>query len=463
MISRIAEKFEFEKLGTNWVTEIISGVALFLSLSYIFVLNPAIFSKTGIPSGAVFFATVLASGLATLAMGLWARLPFALAPGLESNGFFTFVVVLGLGFSWQEALGLVFWSGVLCLVLTWVPVRKNIIDAIPEGLKTGISTTVGIFVGVIGLSVTDLVIFKDNLPVAFGDFGSPKAILLYVGFAIALVLGLRRELRGVGGVRTGVFAPIFPAGMLVAIITATVLARFLNVPSDTPPAKLDEFFEGVGQLKLFSVFQDPRAWTVLLVFFMIDFYGSIGKFIGLTRSTTLQTGGQVKNMGRALYVDGWGTVLGSAVGTSTIITYVESAVAIGQGGRTGVVAIICGALMLASLAFSPLVAFVPIAAVSGVLVYVGWLLLPKKELVDAIQGKSDRDGSLDWFDFAIIGAMAIIAGVTFSLDKSMLVGFALYTIKEIISERRLPNKYLALSTVALAIAMGVQYFVFKTH
>lgn len=458
MLKFIAEKFEFEKLGTNWITEIVAGFALFLSLSYIFIVNPAILSQAGIPAGAVFFATILASGVATLLMGIWARLPFALAPGLEANGFFAFVVVASLGFSWQEGLGLVFWSGILCLFFTIIPVRQKIIASIPEGLKTGISTTVGVFVAVIGFAVTDLLLFENNLPTGFGDLTSPKAILLYTGFAIALVLGFKKRVRDADGLAIGKRVPIFPAGMLVAIVVATVLSRVLGVSSDTPPANTEDFFAAVGEFELFSVFNDPRAWTVLLVFFMIDFYGSIGKFIGLTRSTVLQTNGEVKNMGKALYVDGIGTAIGAAVGTSTIITYVESAVAIGQGGRSGVVAIICGILMLLSLGFSPLVAFVPIAAVSGVLVYVGWLLLPKKELLDAIQGKRDVGGTLDFYDFSIIVIMGLIAGFTFSLDKSLLAGFALYAIKEAFQTRRMPNLYLVGSASALAIAMSVQYF-----
>lgn len=440
----IASQYEFERLETSWTTEIVAGASLFMSLSYIFIVNPSILAQAGIPSGAVFFATVLASAVATLAMGVFARLPFALAPGLESNGFFTFVVVLGLGFSWQEALGLVFWSGALCLFFTIIPVRQKIIDAIPEGLKTAISTTVGVFVAIIGFAVTDLIKFSGGLPSGLGDFGSPKATLLYSGFLIALVLGIK-SLR-------------FPAGMLVSIVACTVLARLIGVPADTPPAHTEEFLSALGEFELFGVFSDPRAWTVLLVFFVIDFFGSIGKFIGLTRATALQTKGKVKNMKQALYVDGAGTVFGSYLGTSTIITYVESAVAVGQGGRTGVVAIVCGLLMLASLAFSPLVAFVPVAAASGVLVYVGWLLLPKKELLDAIQDRSDVGGTLDYFDFAIVLVMGGIAGLSFSLDKSLLVGFWAYTLLGLGQKHREFSPYLLGCSVALSIAMGFQYF-----
>lgn len=446
MLNYLRNRYAFDTLGTNWTTEFVAGVSLFMSISYIFIVNPAILSQAGIPSGAVFFATVSISAFATLVMGWFAKLPFALAPGLESNGFFTFVVVATLGFSWQEGLSLVFWSGVLSITFTAIPVRQRIIDAIPEGLKAAIATTVGVFVMIIGLVVTDLITFSDGLPSGIGSFGSEKVILLYVGFAISFALSWKTL--------------NFPAGMMVAIVVCTILARLLGIPADTPPANYSEFLDAFAQLNWFSVFDDPRAWVVLVVFFMIDFYGSIGKFIGLTRNTTLQdpnAEGSVRNMKEALYVDGGASAAGAVMGTSTVITYVESAVAIGQGGRTGIVALVCGILMLASLAFAPLVAFVPVAAASGVLVYVGWLLFPKYELVDVIQGRNDKNGSLDYSDFVVILFMALIASLTFSLDKSMLVGFVAYTIKQLVEEHKI-NPYLLASSIFLGMAMWFQYF-----
>jgi AGZA family xanthine/uracil permease-like MFS transporter len=397
------------------------------------------------PVGAVFFATVIASAASTLLMGLYARLPFALAPGLESNGFMAFVVVGSLAFTWQQALGLVFWSGVLCVIFTVVPWRQKIIGAIPEGLKTAISTTVGVFVAVIGFFVTDLVKFQNGLPVGLGDFGNPKAILLYVGFAVAFLLGLK-VLR-------------FPAGMFVSLIVCTVLAKIIGIHSDTPPAESSDFLAALGELELFSMFSDPRAWTVLLVFFMIDFYGSIGKFIGLTRQTELQSNGEVRGIGGAMGVDAVGTIGGAWLGTSTIITYVESAVAIGQGGRTGVVAVVCAFLMLLSLFATPLIGFVPTAAAAGVLVYVGWLLLPRQEVIDAMNGTRDKDGSLDGFDFTAVIIMGLIALVTFSLDKSMLFGFAMYAVRDFFKNRTKANPFLYGSAIVLGIAMYFQYFV----
>lgn len=440
MLKEIGEKFEFEPLGTNFTKEIVAGVSVYLSLAYIFIVNPAILSQAGIPSGAVFFATVLASAFATLAMGLFARLPFALAPGLEANGFFAFVVVGALGFSWQEGLGIVFWSGILCLFFTVIPIRQKIIDSIPNELKIGIAVTVGIFVATIGLVITDIIVFNNGVPSEIGSVYSKKAILLYVGLIVSAILGLR------------VFN--FPAGMLVAIISCTVLGKLLGVPSDTPPAKTEEFLSALGQLELFGVFKNPNVWVVLLIFFMIDFYGSIGKFIGLTAATNLYSNGQVKNMKNALYVDGGGTVFGSLIGTSTIITYVESAVAIAAGGRTGIAAIVCALLMFLSLAFTPLIGFVPVAATAGILVYVGYLLLPITRI---------KDRHLKGFDILVLILMGMIALFTFSLDKSLLVGFLFYSVNQTVIQKGKFNESLVLlwiSTLLLSVSMGFQYLSF---
>lgn len=444
LFAYVAQKYEFEKLGTSFATEVIAGISLFLSLSYIFVVNPSILAQAGIPSGAVFFATVIVSAIFTLLMGFYARLPFAVAPGLESSSFFTFVVVISLGFSWQQALGLVFWSGVLCLVLTVIPIRQRIIGAIPEGLRTAIAASVGVFVLVIGLVVTDLLKFENGLPVGVGSFTSDKAILLLVGLLIAFVLGIKKL--------------NFPAGMLVSIIVCSIVAKMLGVVSETPPAAEADFFKAFGELELFGVFSDPRAWTIMLVFFMIDFYGSIGKFIGLTRQTNLAKIDEINDPEKALFVDSSATVAGSVFGTSTIITFVESAVAIGQGGRTGVVAIVCGVLMIMSLVFAPLVSIVPVAAVGGVLVYVGFLLQPRSEIVDALYGQSDTEGRLSHFDLFVVVIMGLTAFFTFSLDKSIWLGFTFYTFKELIINKGRVNLYLAGSTIVLSIAMGYQYF-----
>lgn len=440
MNNTISKYFGLSELGTNIRTEVLAGVSTYLSLAYIFVVNPAILANSGMNVSAVLFATVIASGISTLLMGIFARLPFALAPGLEMNGFFAFVVCGVLGLTWQQALGTVFWSGVLCMFFTWVKIRQEIIDAIPDGLKTNIAVSVGIFVATIGLFLSIILIFKDGIPDFsewnFANFISNQAMVLYVGLVTSIVLGLKRFR--------------FAGGMLVAIIIGSVICKFLGITAKTPANISPDMLEATLKFDLFSVFTDTRLLSVLLIFFIIDFFGSIGKFIGLTAATNLQSNGQVKNIEKAMYVDGVGTVLGSAVGTSSIITYVESAVGIAAGGRTGITAIVCGLLMLISIAFTPLVAFVPVEATAGILLYVGWLLLPIRHIREATV-------LFGQFDIVIAIAMGILSLFTFSLDKAMLLGFWAYSGKQFISKNERVNFYLLGVSIILKIAVAVQY------
>jgi adenine/guanine/hypoxanthine permease len=343
-----------------------------------------------------------------------------------------------MGLTWQQALGTVFWSGILCIVFTWLPVRQKIIESIPDKLKVSIAFSVGIFVMTIGLFLAKIVIFDKGIvqwsALSAENLASDKAIVLYFGLTVATILGFKKL--------------NFPGGMLVAIIASTILCKFLGITVTRPAALSTEMFSAVLQLDLLSVF-DPRFLAVLIIFFIIDFYGSIGKFIGLTAATNLQSKGEVKNIDKALYVDGGGTVLGSLVGTSSIITYVESAVGIASGGRTGIVAIVCGTLMLASIAFTPLVGLVPVEATAGILAYVGWLLLPRDQ-VKASHIQFDR------FDWAIAIGMGVLTFATFSLDKPLLLGFWAYQLKSM-RERHATNWYLLTAALALTVAVIAQH------
>jgi AGZA family xanthine/uracil permease-like MFS transporter len=431
--------FLLEARQSTLSRELLAGISTYLSLAYIFIVNPSILSSTHMNVSAVLFATVVASGVATLAMGFWARLPFAVAPGLEMNGFFAFVAVGTIGLSWQDALGTVFWSGVLCVVLTVLPVRQSIIDSIPSGLKINIGVSVGVFVATIGLLLAKIVAFRDGLPdlssMQLHSLASHEAIILYVTFAVAFVLS------------RAVFR--FPGGMLVAIIVGTVLCRMFAIVADKPAQFSSDMFLALGQAHILSVLKNPHFAPLMLVFFIVDFYGGIGKFIGLTAATNIQSQGKIPNLGRALYVDGYGTILGSLLGTSSLITFVESAVGIAAGGRTGITAIVCGVLMLTSLIFTPLIGLVPVAATSGVLLYVGWLLLPIRQFRES----PEMFGA---FDMAVAAVMGILSFITFGLDKALLAGFVLYTGREALRFRRF-NPFLISTTVILAVAVYIQY------
>ena len=367
-------------------------------------------------------------------------MPFALAPGLEMNGFFAFVVCGTLGLTWQQALGAVFWSGVLCLILTALPARQSIIDSIPNPLKINIGCSVGVFVATIGLFLAKIISFKDGLPdvsaFATANLITIEAIALYIGLAISFLLGLP--------------ALRFPAGMLIAIIVAAVFCKMRGVVVENPPTLSSDMLSATFQLDWLAIFSSIKLVSVFLVLFLIDFYGSIGKFIGLTAATNLQKDGHVVNMGKAMYVDGIGTVGGALVGTSSIITYVESAIAITSGGRTGLVAVVCGSLMLLSLLFTPLVALVPVVATSGILLYVGYLLLPVKQM-------RDPEVKYSPFDLVVAAMMGAITLATFSLDKSMLLGFLIYSGRHLISRPKNVNWWLVGSTALLAISVIAQY------
>ncbi|TAL03524.1 MAG: NCS2 family permease, partial [Rhodospirillaceae bacterium] len=310
--SPAGDYFGLEARESTLSREVIAGISTYLSLAYIFVVNPSILANAHMNVSAVLFATVIASGVATIIMGLWARLPFAVAPGLEMNGFFAFVVVGTLGLSWQDALGTVFWSGVLCVLLTVLPFRQAIIDSIPSGLKINIGVSVGVFVATIGLFLAKIVAFKDGLPdlasMHTTSLASHEAVIMYITFAVAFLLGLK------------LFK--FPGGMLVSIIVGAILCRVFGIVADKPAQLSSDMFLAIGQANILSVLKNPHFAPVMLVFFIVDFYGGIGKFIGLTAATNIQSQGKVPNIEKALYVDGFGTMGGSLLGTSSLITFV---------------------------------------------------------------------------------------------------------------------------------------------
>jgi AGZA family xanthine/uracil permease-like MFS transporter len=437
MISKLDRYFRISELETNLRTEVIAGFSTFLGLAEVFVVNPAILSQAGINKSAVLFATVISAGVCTLFMGFWANLPFVVGPGLEMNGFFAFSVVGTLGLTWQQGLGTVFWSGVLCILLTWLPVRQKIIDSIPAGLKMSIAVTIGVFVVLLGLRLSKTIGFNDGLPdFAAWNFGlllSSGAIVMYVGLISSIVLGLKR-LKITGG-------------MLVAIIASAIACKMLGIVAKAPETLSAEMFSALMQLNIFAPLTDPRCLSVVLIFFILDFYGGIGKFIGLTASTNLQSGGKVHNIEKALYVDGIGTVLGAFLGTSSLTTYVESAVGIATGGRTGITAIVCGVLMLCTLSLTPLLGLIPVEATAGILVYVGWLLFPKEKLPPGV------------FDKCVAAMMAPVAVLTYSLDKPLLVGFWAYALRPLFARPRTErvNVYLLVAALLLTGTTAVQF------
>tara|TARA_Y100000310_G_scaffold105141_1_gene103513 strand:+ start:3220 stop:4584 length:1365 start_codon:yes stop_codon:yes gene_type:complete len=424
---KVADYFEFEKHKTNYATEILAGVSTFMALAYIFVVNPSILAEGGFNKSAVLFATILVSFLATLLMGVWAKKPFALAPGMEMNAYVAFFVILGLGFTWPQALGAVFWSGIIFMILTLTNVRTKVIQAIPDKMKSGLSLAVGVFLMLIALRLAGVILYEGIAFDGIGTLFSPLAYVFYLGVASVLIL---RKLK-------------IPGSVLISIVLASIFAHFLGLGGTGESVQISkDMFSAILQLDL-GVILDPRMWSVILVLFLVDFYGSVAKFIGLTRNTTLvNKDGTLPQMKETLSVDGAATIVGSGLGTTSLTTYVESGVGIAEGGRTGFTAVVISILMLLFLALTPLLNLVPLIATTGALFWVGLHLFPSKQ-------ELKKYTRLDMF--TVLG-MIIVTIWTFAIDKALLFGFIIFMIGLIFTKRaKKINIYMVISTILLLV------------
>lgn len=431
---RVTEFFEFERHNAKKKTEIIAGLSTFLALSYIFVVNPSILAEGGFNKNAALFATILISALATIAMGLWAKKPFALAPGMEMNAYVTFFVIAGLGFGWQQALGAVLWSGVIFLLLTVTSIREKIILAIPDHMKSGIALCVGVFLILIALQLAGGLIYQGVVLDGLGTLVSTEGAVFAIGLFLLLLL---KKLK-------------VPGAVLLSIIIAAVAAHLLGIGVVAEPIRLSgDMLSALGQLDI-GVIADPRMWSVILILFLVDFYGSVAKFIGLTQNTTIvDQDGKMPQMQEALYVDGAATVVGAVVGTTSLTTYVESGVGISEGGRTGLTAVVTGIAMLTVFIAAPLINLVPVIATTGALAWVGISLFPKKEQLKKYSA----------VDILTVLVMIGVTIATFAIDKALLFGFLVYIIGLCVSRRQKEiNLYIVISTMLLTAGLFLSLY-----
>lgn len=415
--------------GSSLTTELLGGVSTFLALSYIVVVNPAILAEGGIPQQAAFFATVVVAGLATLAMGLWARLPFAVAPGMEMNALVAFSVIAVLGFSWQQALGLVFWSGVAMVVVTLLRLRQAVIDAIPANMRVGLATAVGVFIGLIGLQISGIVTAEGGRLTGVGSFTSPTAIACYFGLAVALVAD-RLKLR---------------VAVLASIAAASGYAAYVGLTKPTGGGDAGGWFDAMFAIDLGAI-ADPKAWSVVLILFALDFFGSVAKVLGLSARTSIVADGQVPRMRHALLVDGTATTVGAVAGSTSYVAYVESAVGIRAGARTGIASTVTGLLLIACLVATPVLTYIPVQATTGALLFVAVKMLPTPTEVRIMPG----------LDVATLAAMAIVTVATSAIDQAMLVGFLLQ-LGACAAWRVRPNLVMAVTTALLTLSVALQY------
>ena len=344
---------------TNVKTEIMAGLTTFLTMAYILAVNPNILSATGMDRGALFSTTVLISAAATILMGLYAKLPFALAPGMGLNAFFAYTICLIMGYSWQFALTAVFLEGLIFILLTVTNVREKIVDIIPETLKKSISVGIGIYIAFIGLSSAEIVVNNDATLVSIGDLSQGPALLCIIGIVLSSVLLIKKV----------------PGALLIGIIVTTLIGIPLGVTQfngvmSSPPS-VEPIFCKFEWTKIFT----SEMFVIVFTLLFVDLFDTIGTLIGVATRAGMIKNGKIPHLKQAFMVDALATTSGAIMGSSTVTTFVESAAGVEQGGRSGLTAFVCGLCFLVSLFFAPLFLSIPSAATAPVLVLVGVMMM----------------------------------------------------------------------------------------
>jgi len=394
--------FELKELGTSVRIEVIAGLTTFLTMSYIIFVNPEILSTTGMDKSSVFVATCLAAALGSLIMALVAKWPIGMAPGMGLNAFFAFGVVGAMGFTWQQALGAVFISGVIFLILTVTGIRSWLIAGIPHSMRSAIAAGIGMFLAIIALKSSGIVIASEATFVTLGHLTTTGPLLAILGFFIIASLdGLK-----------------VPGAILIGILAITILSWILGVSQfqgivSMPPSIAPTFL----QLDIVGAMHTGLV-HVILVFVLVEVFDATGTLIGVAKRARLIEEGKPNRLGRALLADSSAIVAGSLLGTSSTTAYVESASGVQAGGRSGLTALVIAVLFLAALFISPLAASVPVYATAPALLYVACLMM--RELIE-----------VDWTEIteaAPAALTALMMPFTYSIANGLAFGFISYAV-----------------------------------
>lgn len=420
--------FKLNEKNTSVKTEIIAGITTFLAMAYILGVNPSILGDAGMDTHAVFMATAVSSGFASIIMGIIANYPVALAPGMGVNALFAYTVVLGMGFSWEAALASVFVSGVIFLVISVTGVRKMIINAIPVQLKLAIGAGIGFFIAFVGLRNAGIIISSATL-VGLGSFSTPTVLLAIFGIVITIFLVIKKVPAGVfvGMVITAIIGIIAHEAFGVSVIDAVTKAELMPalptsvVTNNFEMSAFGAFASGFGEL-----FSDAgAAFVVIFSFLFVDFFDTAGTLVAIgNRIGLVNEKGELENAEQALVADAVGTVAGAVLGTSTVTSFVESSSGVGVGGRTGLTAVTTGVLFFLSILLSPIVLSTAVSAVTApALVVVGIMM-------------AQQLGGVDWDDmvFASAGFITVVMMIlTYSISNGIALGFITYTVAMIAS------------------------------
>jgi len=402
--------FKLKENNTDVKTEIIAGITTFMTMAYIIFVNPAILSKTGMDFGAVMMATVLSSGFTTILMGLLVNYPFALAPGMGLNAYFTYTVVMQMGYHWQTALGAVFISGIIFLVLTFARIRQIIVYAIPENIKIATAGGIGLFITLIGMEESKIIIDNPATLVSLGDIMSPVPLMTLLG---VIIIGALMARKVKGSILIGMLI-IWLIGLLLGLSS---FKGVIGTPPDISPVFLKLDIKGALDIGIFGI---------IFAFLFVDLFDTTGTLVGIAKQGGfIKENNEFPRVNRALTVDSIGTVAGSMLGTSTVTTYIESASGIAAGGKTGLTAVVTGILFLLSMFISPLAESIPVFATAPALIIVGVLML--KSIT-----------TIDWSDFTeSLPAFIVIVSMpfTYSIATGISLGFIFYPLIKLFAGR----------------------------
>ena len=441
--------FKLKEHGTDVRTEELAGLTTFFAMSYILFVNPQMLSQTGMPVQGVFLATIIGSVVGTLMMAFYANLPYAQAPGMGLNAFFTFTVVFGMGYTWKEALGMVFICGIISLIITLTNVRKMIIESIPATLRSAISAGIGVFLAYVGIKNAGLLKFSidpgtytvagegaDKAQAAITasaaavpglvDFNTPAVLVAIAGLAITIFFVVK-------GIKGGIILSILTTTVL-AIAVGLVNLSGIDFASNNLSAAVNDLgtlfgaalgSEGLGSL-ISNTSRLPETLMAILAFSLTDIFDTIGTLIGTGEKVGIIASSGENNesakLDKALYSDLVATSVGAIAGTSNVTTYIESAAGIGAGGRTGLTALVVAICFALSSFFSPLLAIVPSAATAPILIIVGIMMLSNLK-------------NIPWDDMSeAIPAFftSIFMGFSYSITQGIAVGFLTYTLAKIV-------------------------------
>ncbi len=402
--------FKLSQHGTNLKTELIAGLTTFAAMSYILVVNPSILSASGMPVEGLITVTALAACIGTLLMAMMTNYPIALAPGMGLNAFFAFTICITRELPWEAALGIVFWNGILFVLLSVTGIRTKIAEAIPAALKIGVQSGIGLFIAFIGLKNAELIVDHPATLVTLGNLSEPQTLLALAGIVITMILVIKR----------------IPGAILMSVIIITCIGFFVTSGdgrlTETPeailgmPASISDTFMAMDIFYPLTHF--AQTWDLIFALLFVNMFDTIGTLLGVSRKANLlDKDGRLPKIGNAMTADATASVVGATIGTSPVTSYVESAAGVSAGGRTGLTSVVVACCFLLALFFTPVMKIIPLMATTPALVMVGVLMMDSFRQID--------------FDDMTAVATAVIAmlamPLTFSISEGIALGFISYT------------------------------------